>query len=232
MGMDRKYKLVIPVVCFIIIGLICFPLQNEESRVEPFVYQDLLAEYERVMEDESYMEEEWSDNIYDHVKRYIGKTQLSYCIKDLAGDGKPELILGVFRHKKYKILGTIYESEYEPFVIYTYDDEGVHWNCISEEYIMTIYKDGIVELISGWVKQHFMYKQIEKSEVYEKTKSIIVCVQEDGKESHYYKYEIESGEYKDITEKEFYNIRNQYTALREELEWKPVEGFWNVENKE
>lgn len=232
MGIDMKYKLVISVICIIMIGLICFPLQNEGPRVEPSVYQDLLAEYERVMEDKSYMEEEWSNNIYDHVKRHIGKTQLSYCIKDLAGDDKPELILGVFRHEKYKILGTIYESEYEPFIIYTYDDEGIHWNCISEEYIMTIYKDGIVELISGGSWQHFMYKQIEKNGVYEKNMDIIVCAQADDKEADYYKYEIESREYKDITEEEFYNIRKQYTAVREELEWRPVEGFWNFENIE
>ena len=206
--------------------------QNEGPRVEPSVYQDLLVEYERVMKDESYMEEEWSNNIYDHVKRHIGKTQLSYCIKDLAGDGKSELILGVFRHERYKILGTIYESEYEPFIIYTYDDEGIHWNCISEEYIMTIYKDGIVEFISGGQWQHFMYKQVEKNEVYEKNMDIIVCAQADDEEADYYKYEIDGDEYEDITEEEFYNIRNQYTAVREELEWRPVEGFWNAENLE
>lgn len=232
MGINLKYKLVIPVICFIIIGLICFPLKNERPRVEPSVYQDLLAEYERVMEDESYMEEEWSNNIYDHVKRHIGKTQLSYCIKDLNGDGKAELILGVYRHKKREILGTIYESEYEPFIIYTYDDEGVNWNCISEEYIMTIYKDGIVELISGGQWQHFTYRQIKKNEVYGENMDIIVCAQADDEEADYYKYEIESREYEDITEEEFYSIRNQYTAVREEIEWKPVEGFWNVENIE
>ena len=217
-----KYKLVIPIIifiCLLTIGLICFPMQNrvDEIIVEPYVYQELLAEYERVMEDSSYMEESWSNNIYDRVKMYAGKTQLYYCIKDLAGDGKPELILSV------------YAEGYEPFVIYTYDDEGVHWCCISERYDMTIYKDGIVELISGGVWQHFMYEQIEKNEVSGKTLDTIVCAQAGDEEPHYYEYDMESGEYEDITEEAFYNIRNQYTAAREELEWKPVEGFWNDE---
>ncbi len=207
-------------------GYNIYRLKEGELIAEPNVYQNLLAEYERVMEDTLYTEEVWSNNIYDHVKRYIGKTQLYYCIKDLAGDDKPELILGTLSHGKYEVMGITYETGYEPFIIYTYDEEGIHWNCISEEYIMTIYKNGIVELISGGVWQHFMYEQVEKNKVDEKVLDVIVYAQTKDEEPHYYKYEIESGEYKDIPEEEFYNIRNQYTAIREELEWKPVVGFW------
>lgn len=71
-----KYKIVILTLCFITIGLICFSWRNraQEIIVEPNVYQNLLAEYERVLEDTLYTEEAWSNNIYDHVKRYIGKT--------------------------------------------------------------------------------------------------------------------------------------------------------------
>lgn len=210
----------ISAICLIIIVLLCFTLQSRKIITEPYAYQNLLTEYERVMEDTSYVEEAWSNNIYDRVKMYVGKTPLYYCIKDLNGDGKPELILSVF------------EKGYTPFVIYTYDEDGVYQCCISERYIMTIYKGGIVELISGGVCQHFMYEQIEKNEVFEKTLDIIVCEQIDDEEPHYYEYEAESEEYKDITEEEFYDIRNQYTAVREELEWKPVEGFWDAEKAE
>ena len=203
------------------------------SEGEPVVYQDLLSEYERVMKDTTYTEEQWGDNIYDYIKRCIGKTQLYYCITDLVGDGKPELILGTMREGEYEILGTVYEEGCEPFIIYTYDDIGAKWASISEEYIMTIYKDGIVELISGGVNTHFMYKQIEKDEVFEKTLDTIVCRQIKDEEPYYYKYKMENGkyvdgEYEELSEDEFYNIRNQYTAVKEELEWKPVEGFWDA----
>lgn len=203
------------------------------SEGEPVVYQDLLSEYERVMKDTTYTEEQWSANIYDHVKRYIGKEELYYCVKDLVGDGRPELILGTMREGEYEILGTVYEEGCEPFIIYTYDDAGAKWVSISEEYIMTIYKGGIVELISGGVDTHFMYEQIEKDEVFEKTLNTIVCRQIKDEEPYYYKYKMENGkyvdgEYEELSEDEFYNIRNQYTAVREELEWKPVEGFWDV----
>ena len=203
------------------------------SEGEPVVYQDLLSEYERVMKDTTYTEEQWSANIYDHVKRYIGKEELYYCVKDLVGDGKPELILGTMREGEYEILGTVYEEGCEPFIIYTYDDAGAKWVSISEEYIMTIYKGGVVELISGGVDTHFMYEQIEKDEVFEKTLDTIVCRQIKDEEPYYYKYKMENGkyvdgEYEELSEDEFYNIRNQYTAVKEELEWKPVEGFWDA----
>ena len=34
----------------------------------------------------------------------------------------------------------------------------------------------------------------------------------------------------EITEEEYQNIRNQYTAVPVELEWKPIENFWKVVN--
>lgn len=135
-------------------------------------------------------------------------------------------------HGKYEVMGITYETDYEPFIIYTYDEDGIHWNCISEEYIMTIYKNGIVELISGGVWQHFMYEQVEKNKADEKILDVIVYTRTKDEEPDYYKYELESGEYKDISEEEFYNIRNQNTAIREELEWKPVVGFWNTDKDE
>lgn len=207
------------------------PISTSEE--EPVVYQELLSEYERVMKDTTYTEEQWGDNIYDYIKRCIGKTQLYYCIKDLVGDGKPELILGTMREGEYEILGTVYEEGCEPFIIYTYNDEGTHWASISEEYIMTIYKGGVVELISEGVDTHFMYEQIEKDEVFEKTLDTIVCRQIKDEEPYYYKYKMENGkyvdgEYEELSEDEFYNIRNQYTAVKEELEWKLVEGFWDA----
>ena len=230
-----KCRVGILLICIAIMELAGCSFINpiSTSEEEPVVYQDLLSEYERVMKDTTYTEEQWSANIYDHVKRYIGEEKLYYCVKDLAGDAKPELILGVMRKKEFEISGKRYANECEPFIIYTYNDEGTHWASISEEYIMTIYKGGVVELISGGVDTHFMYEQIEKDEVFEKTLDTIVRRQIKDEEPYYYKYKMENGkyvdgEYEELSEDEFYNIRNQYTAVKEELEWKPVEGFWDA----
>lgn len=195
------------------------------------VYYALLAEYERVMKDMSYTEEQWDSDVYDQVKRYIGKKQLYYCIKDLTGDGKPELILGVKRERELEILDTIYEAGYDPFIIYAYDGSGIRRAGISEEYIMTIYKNGVIGLISGGVDMHFMYKQIEENEVSAKSLDIIVERQIAREEPYYYKYKMENGEYvygeyEELSEEEFYKIRNQYTAEKEELNWRPVDGFY------
>lgn len=209
-------------------GIDIAAMKSEENQD---AYYELLAEYERIMEDMSYTEEQWGSDIYDHVKRYIGEKQLYYCIKDLAGDGKPELILGVMREEELEISDTIYEAGYEPFIIYACDGSEIYWAGISEEYIMTIYKNGIIELISSGVDMHFMYQQIEKGEVSAKSLDIIVQRQITDEEPYYYKYKMENGEYvygkyEELSREEFYKIRNQYTAEKEELEWRPVDGFY------
>lgn len=205
-------------------------MQNEKMEREPYVYQKLLAEYERVMEDESYSEESWSNDIYDYVKRYIGKTQLYYCIKDLAGDGKPELIIGTLcDEEEYEIRGVTYGGMYIPFIIYTYEENRVYISCIKENYIMEIYENGVIELISGGAWQHFMYEQIEKNAVCKKSLDTIVWVMAESGENF---YKEENGKYINITEEEFCRVRNQYTAVKEKLEWKPISGFWNIESTE
>lgn len=45
----------------------------------------------------------------------------------------------------------------------------------------------------------------------------------------YYK-EIEDGKHEEITEEDFFNIKNQYATVAEELEWKKLEGFWSPED--
>ena len=78
---------------------------------------------------------------------------------------------------------------------------------------------------------HFMYKQIEENEVSAKSLDIIVERQIAREEPYYYKYKMENGEYvygeyEELSEEEFYKIRNQYTAEKEELNWRPVDGFY------
>ena len=75
-----KCRVGILLICIAIMELVGCAFINpiSTSEEEPVVYQDLLSEYERVMKDTTYTEEQWGDNIYDYIKRCIGKTQLYY----------------------------------------------------------------------------------------------------------------------------------------------------------
>lgn len=188
-----------------------------ESAVESLnIYRPVLAEYERVLKEETYTEDQWKE-VYDFIKRCIGKqpSPLYYCIKDLAEDGTPELILSVKNGE-----------EYEPFIIYAFDSEGIQWACISEEYIMTVYKSGIVEYISGGFSTHYMYDQLQKHSG--EPCRLVTIVKETMDETDVYYKMNEDVTYEEIPEKEFWDTKNQYTAVREEFDWKPVEGFWNA----
>ena len=142
----KKYNFII--ICFIILFSLmgCSDKRPEsisDDRLE--AYNQILTEYEHVLEDADYTEEKWV-YVYDYIKRYLNNPTVDfyYCIKDLAEDGTPELILSVQDR-----------GEYIPFIIYAYDDEKVEWLCIREEYIMRIYEEGIVEYITGGVQTHF-----------------------------------------------------------------------------
>lgn len=184
------------------------------------VYGPILAEYERVLKDKTYTQDKWKE-VYDFIKRCIGKrpSPLYYCIKDLAEDGTSELILSVKNGE-----------EYEPFIIYAFDSEGIKWACISEEYIMTVYKSGIVEYISGGFSTHYMYDQLQKHS--SEPCRLATIVMETKDESVFYYKMNEDVTYEEISEKEFWDTKNQYTAVKEEFDWKYVEGFWNAEKTE
>ncbi len=229
-------NVVIPIILIIIIFAIVYCLTQNKAddtvRVEPAVYQDLLAKYERALEDPSYPEYrvglETPDGLYDWIFRCIGHYPVCYCIKDLNDDGKEELILGYVGIKTpLELFGRIYDEACQPFVIYTYEDEDIKLDSIAEEYIMILYEGGIVELISGGVRGHFMYFQVGETE-----RPLDTIVEERDQEEgpRYYRcIDADDGrttEYADITEEEFHAIRNRYATTVEVLDWKPLDGFW------
>ena len=67
-------------------------------KVEPAVYQDLLAKYERTLKDPTLPrntgESRTPDGLYYWIWRCIGRHPVCYCIKELNGDGREELVLG------------------------------------------------------------------------------------------------------------------------------------------
>jgi hypothetical protein len=206
---------------------------DDTVKVEPAVYQELLAKYERALKDPTLPrdteEPQTPDGLYYWIWRCIGRYPVCYCIKDLNGDGREELVLGaVWIDPPLELFGRVYDEIYHPFIIYTYEDADVEWNIIKEEYVMMLYEGGIVELISGGIRQHFMYYQVGEGGRHLDT---IVEEQYREEEPRYYRcIDGEDGlttEYADITEEEFHAIRNRYATNVERLDWKPLEGFWN-----
>ena len=150
--------------------IVLLPIKSKQINDEmPDAYVNILSEYERVMNDKTYSRDQWK-NIYDYVLRFIGKTDLYYCIKDLSGDGKTELILG-----------TKQEIKFEPFIIYSFEESAVYCAGIRENYIMTIYEGGIIEYISGGVWQHFMYERLDGDSAVTDLLAVLVKEEGDGK---------------------------------------------------
>lgn len=223
------------IIIIISIGIVYIISSNgtdDTVKVEPAVYQDLLSKYERTLKDPTLPrdtgEPRTPDGLYYWIWRCIGNYPVCYCIKDLNGDGREELVLGaVWIDSPLELFGRVYDEICHPFVIYTYDGEDVKCSCIKEEYIMILYEGGIVEFISGGVSQHFMYYQAGEEGRY---LDVIVEEQYRDEEPCYYRcIDGEDGrttEYADITEEEFHAIRNRYATTVERLDWKPLEGFW------
>lgn len=221
--MKRKFFLLL----VIFLALCGCSFTSEENAFDEFGgYTELLMEYERVFEDPTYTEDKW-ENIYDHIGRFANSESygLYYCIKDLSGDGKPELILS-----------GRYDSEYRPMIIYAYADGEYIWSCISENYDMEIYENGIVEMVSGSAgKEYHTFYQLEKNsgfawfveEVYDIPRN---WGGKEGEGMLYYRSIHHGSEDEELTEEEYFNVLNQYEIDPIELEWHVVEGFWSKAN--
>lgn len=103
-------------------------------------YRSILAEHEYAVKSniETYEKGSW-ENVED-LMFYAGKNKgvLYYCLKDLSGDGHPELIIGTFWED---------EKVYNLEVIYHYSEErGIVWSFLSEGMPAHIYDGGIIEM--------------------------------------------------------------------------------------
>ena len=235
--MKRRTRIFI--IAIMLTGIACCLIYSRKDTAEAgsVVYQDLLAEYERALEDPFYTREKWGNDVYEWLDYYMDEEcPVRYCIKDLNGDGREELIIGFVKHRTpFERFGTKYRDSYscEPDIIYTYEDEDVRWSVVREAYIIKLYEGGIAELIESTdtVREYYMYYQA--GEEYKKLDTLAIDWQ-DGQPAHYYKY-IHDGDGRaidreEVTEEEFHAVRNRYAATEEELEWEPIEGFWEPED--
>lgn len=187
-------------------------------------YDYVLREYERACLDDTYTRPEW-ETVCDLAAAYIDNPYrtyvFGYCIVDLADDGTPELIIGVKERE---------EEEYVVFVIYTY--EGGTLNIAHERdfYQIGVYQGGIIEAVGGYGSTGFyVYSRIQKNAVIEWLGQLVV---EGGMPEEYdadsqIRFYFEKGDEKrELTVNEFWDMKNQYTEVPVELEWKELTGFW------
>lgn len=239
---DVRILIIIIVTISVFMGSVYFLTQgrmDDTVKVEPAAYQDLLAKCERALKDPTYPtylnEEEKlnADDIYYWIRRCIGRYPVYYCIDDLDGDGREELILGAVEiDTPIELFGKIYDEVCHPFAVYTYEGEEAKLNILDGENVIRFYEGGIVEYIYGRRSRHFLYYLA--GNMFQPL-GIIVEEQSQDEEPRYYRgIDGEDGrttEYIDITEEEFHTIRNRYATTVERLDWKPLEGFWEPEGR-
>ena len=224
------------IMAIMLIGIACCLIysRKDTAEAESAVYQDLLAEYERALEDPFYTRKKWGNDVYEWLDYYMDEEcPVRYCIKDLNGDGREELIIGSVKDSTpFERFGTTYSDSCEPDIIYTYEGGDVRWSVASAVDFIKLYEGGIIEIIdsTSGAREYYMYYQA--GEEYKKLDTLAIDWQ-DGQPAHYYKY-IHDGDGRaidreEVTEEEFHAVRNRYVTSEEELEWKPIEGFWEPE---
>lgn len=201
----------------------------------PEPYIEVLKQYEQAMNsgvkdfnDEEVMDKfnlingEWR-YLYDlYCRRLAWKAghneaddKFIYSLKDLTGDGFPELILGYYIDSF---------DETTPEVVYYYSEtEGIKMECLSDYYTMTLYEGGIVEYISGGVTYTKTYLKFqEETESWELAVRVVVDWDSDTNSDRGYYWGDDIGDLTDnepMSEEEYQKIMAQYASEPVELEW-------------
>lgn len=194
-----------------------------QKATEP--YTELLINYDRVLHDPSYNRGDgtgWGideNMVYDRVLRHVGKesNEVVYAIVDLAGDGEAELLIGEYWND---------DGIYRPFIIYGNIQGKISPGLIAEEYLINLYKGGIIEVIAGKAMfEDFRYYKMKRNSA--DLENIVnlwgdrVDITSD--EYIYYSDEVE------ISKEEFEDIRKELTNQPLEINWQPLQGFWQGE---
>lgn len=193
-------------------------LVSDECIRELEVYKDVLKEYAQAIgedEDAVYVAGKWK-YVYD-LLYYIGKSRgiLYYSLEHLSNHDNRELIIG-----------TLYNGEYIPYIVYGDWGDGIVELCSSEGHEMKIYEGGTIELRLGGVYYFVICYYRFGEEVIKE--DLEMEIQEDGEITGYTR-EVILDRYntikEEITEEEYLEIIERYTAVPAELEWMPLEGF-------
>ena len=148
-------------------------------------------------------------------------TEIRYSLTDLTGDGFPELIMGIG--------GDYFDTVYPKVVYYISPTEGIKMEFTTSYFSMDFYEGGIIEHISGGVDYTITYLQFqEETESWELADRIMVeWDSQDDSESYY--WGVNTADFSDpdnepMSEEEYREIIERYTAEPVELEWSPLFG--------
>ena len=187
-------------------------------------YRSILAEHEYAVKSniETYESGSW-ENVED-LMFYAGKNNgvLYYCLKDLSGDAHPELIIGTFWEN---------EKIYHPGVIYHYSEEkGIVWSFLSEGMAAYIYDGGIIEMVGPGANNPRLYYRFCPND--SGAVEYLGCYTIEQQDNGTIKYFIETIQHeggvsqRQLSEKEYKEAIDTYTAALTELQYLPIEGFY------
>ena len=91
--------------------------------------------------------------------------------------------------------------------------------CVCEEYKMTIYESGVIELEKPYVRK---YLQIEKGTGSLKYLDEFKSVRVQGGQVEFYRRDKESGEFEEISKENYIDNVNRYLMDMMEFEWTPI----------
>ena len=142
-----------------------------------------------------------------------------YSLTDLTGDGFPELIMGYY--------SDLFDEDYLYVVYYYSETEGIKMEWHTSYFSMSLYEGGIIEYISGGVNYTITYLRFQgETESWELADRIIVDWNSQDDSESYYRG-VNTADFSDpdnepMSEEEYQEIIERYTAEPVELEWIPL----------
>lgn len=189
------------------------------------VYDDDVCSKLNVTYDEWYLCYELCESLKSILELYAEDATAeleiySYSLTDLTGDGFPELIMG-----RDSDFGT--DNDYLYVVFYYSETEGIKMMDTTRYFDMSLYEGGIIEYISAGMSYTMTYLQYqEETESWEQAACIIVDWDYQSETKIYY-HGVNLADFSDpdnepMSEEEYREIVERYTAEPVELEWIPL----------
>ena len=189
------------------------------------VYDDDVCSKLNVTYDEWYLCYELCESLKSILELYAEDATAeleiySYSLTDLTGDGFPELIMG-----RDSDFGT--DNDYLYVVFYYSETEGIKMMDTTRYFDMSLYEGGIIEYISAGMSYTMTYLQYqEETENWERAACIIVDWDYQSETKLYY-HGVNLADFSDpdnepMSEEEYRDIVERYTAEPVELEWIPM----------
>ena len=198
--------------------LILEALADKEYPDVPEPYYNVLRQYEQIIMvtqgldwDSAWNEFNYGDwkYVYDLLYGAGRYDNIYYSLHDLTGDEFPEMIMG-----------SIFQGQFCPYIIYYYDGDEVWGECPCERYDMTLYEEDIVEMVGPAVIFYLQYKPdtdkwecVEHLEIQHDGNEILGYIREDLSSN------LQESVYEEISEEEYRQIIEQYRTTPINLEW-------------